>query len=207
MNTVNENGRIHTESCKTMKKILFASGLQKNIEALTDISGDLTPEKAGSVTRASEAGRLMESGEFSMLVVNPPLEDSQGIDLCVYVTEKLMYPSLLITNEVTYDRIRDEMASRNIFLLCRPIDRRSFSAALQAMENASGILERMRVKNQELQLQIEEFRLISRAKAYLIRDMGMTESRAHKFIEKQAMDLRITRAAVARNILKTYYNK
>ena len=32
----------------------------------------------------------------------------------------------------------------------------------------------------------------------------MSESQAHRYIEKQAMDLRVTKKEIAENILKTY---
>lgn len=47
-------------------------------------------------------------------------------------------------------------------------------------------------------------RLIDRAKRTLMRYLGFTEPQAHRYIEKHAMDLRVTRAEVARGILKIY---
>ena len=51
---------------------------------------------------------------------------------------------------------------------------------------------------------LEELQLISRAKAVLIEYLKLTEPQAHRYIEKQAMDLGLTRPQVALNILKTY---
>lgn len=190
-----------------MRKVLFVSGTQKNIDALTGIIKDLDETMVDSVTKAQEAGRLMESGEYSMMVVNTPLEDGQGLDLCVHVCEKLMYPVLLITNNVTFERIREDMSSRGIPAMARPIDKNAYISAFHALRASSIVMENLREQNQKLRSDMEEIRLINRAKAYLIRNMGMSESQAHKLIERQAMDLRITKAQVARNILNTYYNK
>jgi len=62
------------------------------------------------------------------------------------------------------------------------------------------------LKNENIKLQkkIEDIRLIDRAKCVLIQYLNMTEPQAHRYIEKQAMDMRITRAEVAQGILKTY---
>jgi response regulator NasT len=73
------------------------------------------------------------------------------------------------------------------------------------LENAA--FNRMTVLNKEnskLLQKIEDIRLIDRAKCLLIEYLSMTEMQAHKYIEKQAMDLRITKKAVANRILKTY---
>ena len=54
------------------------------------------------------------------------------------------------------------------------------------------------------QSKIEEIRLVDRAKCMLIQYLSMTESQAHRYIEKQAMDRRVTRGEVARSILGLY---
>lgn len=55
-----------------------------------------------------------------------------------------------------------------------------------------------------LKLKLEEKNLVDRAKKTLIEKLKMTESQAHRFIEKQAMDLRVTKKNIAENILKIY---
>jgi len=51
---------------------------------------------------------------------------------------------------------------------------------------------------------MEEIRVINRAKWVLIKHVNMTEDEAHRLIEKQAMDTRTTRRAVAESIIRTY---
>ena len=62
----------------------------------------------------------------------------------------------------------------------------------------------LRKENVKLQTKIEEIRLVDRAKCALIQYLNMTEQQAHRYIEKQAMDMRMTRKEVAQGILKTY---
>ena len=59
-------------------------------------------------------------------------------------------------------------------------------------------------ENVRLQQKIQEIRMVDRAKCALIQYLHMSEPDAHRYIEKQAMDLRITRREVAEEILKTY---
>ena len=51
---------------------------------------------------------------------------------------------------------------------------------------------------------MNEIRLVNRAKWLLISELKMTESDAHRYIEKQAMDLRISKREVAENVIRTY---
>ena len=61
-------------------------------------------------------------------------------------------------------------------------------------------------ENVRLKKQIDDIRLINRAKYILMEYLSMTEAQAHRYLEKQAMDMRVTKAEVAKSILSTYEN-
>ena len=62
----------------------------------------------------------------------------------------------------------------------------------------------MEKKNASVDEKIEEIRIVNRAKCLLIEQLKMTESEAHRYIEKQAMDRCVTRRVIAENIILTY---
>ena len=62
----------------------------------------------------------------------------------------------------------------------------------------------MEKKNASVEEKIEEIRIVNRAKCLLIEQLKMTESEAHRYIEKQAMDRCVTRRVIAENIILTY---
>ena len=51
---------------------------------------------------------------------------------------------------------------------------------------------------------MEEIRIVNRAKWILISEIKMGEADAHRYIEKQAMDLRTSKRRVAEDIIQTY---
>ena len=51
---------------------------------------------------------------------------------------------------------------------------------------------------------MEDIRVVNRAKWLLIEHLSMTEQDAHYYIEKQAMDTRLSRREVAEHIIRTY---
>lgn len=57
------------------------------------------------------------------------------------------------------------------------------------------------VQNGEI---MDEMSLIDRAKRALMLYLNMSEPTAHRYIEKRAMDMRLTKKEIAKNILKTY---
>lgn len=54
------------------------------------------------------------------------------------------------------------------------------------------------------QVMTDEAGLINRAKLALMLYLNMSEPSAHRYIEKRAMDMRVTKNEIAKNILKTY---
>ncbi len=191
-----------------MKKLLLVSGSEKNIEAFRSMVSSAFDEiETGAAYTAASAGRLMEQGQYDAMLVNTPLKDGSGLELGVYVCEKLFYPVILVTNHTVFDKSADTLTQKGITVFARPLDRSSFMAVLGSMISVSSLIQGLRENNQKLQRKLEEGRLVSRAKAMLIRDMNMTESQAHRYIEKQAMNLRLTKMEVAQNLLRTYYNK
>ena len=47
-------------------------------------------------------------------------------------------------------------------------------------------------------------KIINRAKFTLMQCLTMSEEQAHRYLEKQAMDMRISKLDVARRVLSTY---
>jgi hypothetical protein len=62
----------------------------------------------------------------------------------------------------------------------------------------------LETENGRLRKKIDDIALVSRAKRVLQKTLGMTEEQAHRYLEKQAMDLRSTKTEVARRVLATY---
>jgi response regulator NasT len=62
----------------------------------------------------------------------------------------------------------------------------------------------LKLQNSKLQSKIEELRLVGRAKCAMIQYLNMTEAQAHRYIEKQAMDMRASKREIAQGILRNY---
>ena len=90
------------------------------------------------------------------------------------------------------------------FWVSKPLSRALFLQAVRHAACLSRRLNNLGDENSHLRTQLDEVRHIDRAKLLLMQYLGMSEPQAHRYIEKQAMDLRISRAEVARSILINY---
>jgi response regulator NasT len=84
------------------------------------------------------------------------------------------------------------------------LNRQILWSALKLAAAAYNKMVKLKQENGKLLQLIDDIRFIDRAKCILIQYLNMTEAEAHRHIEKQAMDMRITRKQVAKDILKTY---
>lgn len=81
-----------------------------------------------------------------------------------------------------------QMVAQNLRILCATRER----------------MRQMEAKQATVEEKIEEIRLVNRAKWLLIECLGMTEPEAHRYIEKQSMDQRISKREAAEAVIKTY---
>ena len=96
------------------------------------------------------------------------------------------------------------MEDEGILTLSKPVSRSGLLGAIKLLTAMRGKLRKLDRQNQALQEKMQDIRTVNRAKWLLIEIKRMTENEAHYYIEKQAMDMRLSRREVAENIIRTY---
>lgn len=181
--------------------ILLAGSTDKSRALLTSLVppgmfADVRVCGSGAETRRALAER-----EWSAVVVNAPLADESGLDLTMELAHQSASGVVLLVRadmaETVALRVRDD----GVLVVPKPVMRPMFEQALAYAMAARGRLMSLRAENDRLEKKLAELRLVDRAKCLLIERQGLTEEQAHRRIEKQAMDTRQTRAAVAQAIL------
>ena len=61
-------------------------------------------------------------------------------------------------------------------------------------------------ENEKLRHIVEDMKIINRAKLLLITCLNMTEQEAHRYLEKQAMDMRMSKMQIAMQVINSYEN-
>ena len=153
---------------------------------------------------AGEARRRILEASFDLVLVQAPLRDEFGSRLASDVCRSSGAGVLLFVKNEVYDDVYAEVMEAGVMVLGTPASTQMVAQSLRMLCAARERLRRMEEKQATVEEKIEEIRLVNRAKWLLIERLQMTESEAHRFIEKQAMDLRLSRKAVAENIIRTY---
>ncbi len=167
----------------------------------------LDPSKFMSVTvvkNAGEARRSFISGSYDTIIINTPLTDEFGHELALYASENSSSGIILIVKSEIFDELSSRMEPFGIFTIAKPLSASLFHQALSFITAKQERMKKIELENAKLRSKIDEIKIVNRAKCTLIQYLNMTEAAAHRYIEKQAMDMRATKVEIAEKILKMY---
>jgi len=189
-----------------MESALIVTSTQKSIDFFTEMLNEASITNIVTVHSCGEARRLFLERDFDLVVINAPLRDESGESLARYIASKGISQVILVVKSEYFEDVSAQTEEDGVLTVAKPINKSLFWATLKLAKSASVRLKRMQAENSKLKQKIEDIRIIDRAKCLLISYLKLSEQEAHRFLEKQAMDMRVTKRAVAEGILKMYEN-
>ena len=157
-----------------------------------------------TASSVAEARRWLADTEFDIVLINTPLPDDFGMHLAIDICTGSGAGVLLLVKNDHYNEIYSKVVRYGVITLSKPTNRQMVAQNLRILCATRERIRQMQAKQATVEEKIKEIRLVNRAKWRLIECLNMTEAEAHRYIEKQAMDLRISRREAAENIIKTY---
>ena len=160
------------------------------------------------LTPSSEAeclGVLARGGADFAVVVQR--EDGRGVEFALKCAAASEATVVFVPVRTLPKMLLDKLTAGGVCVLDAQADDGAcemFFGQLASIRTAYGALVR---ENAGLRRKVLEAQAVGRAKCLLVERRKMTEQAAHRFIEKTAMDNRLTRYAVAKDIIKGYERK
>ena len=157
-----------------------------------------------TVHSVSEARRRVVDTEFDIVLINAPLPDDFGMRLAIDICTNSGAGVLLLVKNDLFNDIYAKVVGYGVITLSKPTNSQMVTQNLRILCATRERMRQMQARQATVEEKIEEIRLVNRAKWLLIECLSMTEPEAHRYIEKQSMDERISKREVAENIIKTY---
>lgn len=148
--------------------------------------------------------RCTDVKSFDLIIISTPLRDEFGLDLAAELHGKSGAALIVITKGELAEEVQNKIKFTGAFVLGRPTSKASLLQAVKFAEIAGENAKRLTEENKRLERRIEDITVINRAKVCLMQYLKLTEEQAHRYIQKQAMDLRKTQRQAAEDILLTY---
>lgn len=184
--------------------VLIVSASKKfisNATALLPVTDFWPVVTAGSV---GEAQRRFLDSPYDIVLISAPLPDDFGMHFAIDLCSNSDSGVLLFVKSEVYNEVYAKVVEYGVLTISMPTSTQMVAQNLHVLCATRERLRRMEEKQATVEEKIEEIRLVNRAKWLLIECLSMTEADAHRYIEKQAMDMRLSKREVAENIIKTY---
>lgn len=157
-----------------------------------------------TVDSVAAARRAMLERSYDIVIINAPLPDDFGSRLAIDVCSGSGAAALILVKSEIYNDVYSKVMEYGVFTLSKPTSSQLVGQFLKILCTTRERMRRLEEKQQSVEDKIAEIRVVNHAKWLLIQCLRMTESDAQRYIEKQAMDARISKRQMAENVIKTY---
>lgn len=188
---------------KIQHRVLVVSGSDKAFDYISEL---LPPNEFYPILKAGSAGeakRMLLSAAVDIIIINTPLTDEFGTELALDLSENPVGVLLLVKSD-NFEQVCYKVEDNGILTVAKPGSRQIIYGAVKLLAATAAKLRKLEKKNRTLQEKMTDIRTVNRAKWLLIENLNMSEKDAHYYIEKQAMDTRLSRREVAESIIRTY---
>lgn len=159
------------------------------------------PEFAANAAAARD--RLSE-GTFDTVIINAPLDDESGTELAKSIFSLYGAACLIIVKKEEYKKTVAEVEPFGVACISKPMSKEAISQASRFLVAMKNMIDNSAEKSETLKSEVEDLKIINRAKCLLMEKLGLGEEEAHQHLEKQAMDLCIRKSEAAKRVIMTY---
>ena len=189
---------------KDLYSVLIISAKEDMRHLLRSLLDSDDFEPSANARNAEEARRLLLHKSYDLVIIDSPLSNVICHELALDIAEKGSSAVILLVDGVLYDETRYRVEPDGVVTVAKPCTRDMISTAVNVSMASHNRVLAIEEENKKLRHKNEELRLCNRAKWALHENLGMDEPTAHRHIEKTAMNNRITRYEVAKQILKEF---
>ena len=184
-----------------MDRILIVSSSESGTKVLTDLLRSAGFENITASSSAADARRRSTIESYDLSIINMPLSDETGKELSFDIADKNVSGVITIVNNGHEQIIGSFGRKKGIYIVMKPLNRRMFLDAIIFVLTAQKQKLRLIKKNEELARALTDLKIITKAKFLLMEKNGMSEENAHHFIERSAMDQRLSKRYVAEAVI------
>lgn len=187
-----------------MEKILVVSSSPKETDILLKLIPHITESNIDFADCGGKARRKFIENGYDVVIINMPLSDEDGLMLAQDIAVRTDAGIILLAPYDKSDYIESIVGSAGVFVVSKPFSEQMIIQAIKFNIASRSRMHQIVKQKNELKRTIDDLKAVSRAKCCLVQYLNMTESQAHRYIEKQAMDMRCSRRRIADKIISTY---
>lgn len=158
---------------------------------------------AASITAAR---RTLLAREVDLLVIDAPLQKESALRFAQEIAQRSTPGLLLLMGTELYHQQAARLEEAGIPVLPKPISKTMLQQSVRLLCTAQKRLYIAQRETMDLQQKMQEVRIIASAKRLMQEQLGWEEERAHRYLQKRAMDQCCTKYEAARYIIQKLKN-
>lgn len=158
---------------------------------------------AASITAAR---RTLLAREVDLLVIDAPLQKESALRFAQEIAQRSTPGLLLLMGAELYHQQAARLEEAGIPVLPKPISKAMLQHSVRLLCTAQKRLYIAQRETMDLQQKMQEVRIIASAKRLMQEQLGWEEERAHRYLQKRAMDQCCTKYVAARYIIQKLKN-
>ena len=172
------------EAAHKIKHVLSRAGYQ-----VTDIC-----------TSGNEAIRRVRQTPPDILLINFELHDTNGLDIAKIVGDENLCSVVLMLGSAQRDHAMVTIADNDITLLLKPLNKLALLNTMDVVLQNRDRMAKLSRKLEKAKEDLENRKVIEKAKGILMRKKYISEGEAYRRIQKMSMDNRVSMRQVAEQI-------
>ncbi len=141
---------------------------------------------------------------YSLLIVDNMISDGSAREFAIEQSRRDDLDIILLVNPKVAERVAVGLEKYGIFVLSKPIRESEFFVMLRNIRVSRRRLDAMMAKCNKLTKRLDEERRLSKAKCLLALNEKMEEDEAHKYLERKAMNERVSLLDASISVITKY---
>jgi response regulator NasT len=169
--------------------------------ALVELLGALGHQVVGAARDGKEALALVRSTSPDLVLLDILMPGLDGMEAARAISAEQLIPIVIVTGHGDQELI-EEAAEVGVFsYLLKPITQERLSAAIATARARFADVQLLRTEVGDLKGALEARKLVERAKGILMRDMGVGEQEAYRWLKRTSSHHNRKLAEVARRLV------
>lgn len=197
-----QKGAENVEQAKNT--ILLVRGTAAEPAALSAFTAAQPDVQLQTISGLDEAGTALERLRPTLIVLQSDAPDAQALHRCAELAETAEAVFLLLVRQEAYGAAWRTLHKHGVCVMTWPMEQAVLTQTLRNLLLLKKSMQTMQAQTDQLRSQLQDLKRIQKAKGLLMRQLGMTEQDAHRWIEKAAMDRCVKKREIAETIIRMY---
>jgi response regulator NasT len=168
---------------------------------LAEMLGEEGYDVVGQAADGEQAVALAEELQPDLVVLDVKMPKLDGISAAARIAEQRIAPVVILTAFSQRELVDRASAAGAMAYLVKPFSKSDLVPAIEMARSRFAEIRQLEAEVSDLADRLETRKLVDRAKAILQQALGISEPEAFRWIQKTAMDLRLSMRAVAEGVV------